>query len=52
VLKRSEQPWAGEIEDALARSWEAIPVGEQHVVFLRKESTVNSRRKESTVNSR
>jgi hypothetical protein len=43
VLKRSEQRWAGEIEDGLARSWEAIPVGEQHVVFLRKESTVNSR---------
>jgi hypothetical protein len=36
VLKRSDQPWAREMEDGLAGSWEAIPVGQQHVVFLRR----------------
>jgi hypothetical protein len=36
VLKRTDQPWAREMEDGLARSWEAIPVGRQHVVFLRR----------------
>jgi len=38
VLKRSDQPWAREMEDGLAQSWEAIPVGQQHVVFLRRPS--------------
>jgi hypothetical protein len=37
VLKRSDQPWAREIEDGLAGSWEAIPVGQQHVVFVRRQ---------------
>jgi hypothetical protein len=34
LLKRSEQPWARELELALSRSFEAVPVGDQHVVFL------------------
>jgi 4-amino-4-deoxy-L-arabinose transferase-like glycosyltransferase len=34
LLKRSEQPWARELEVALSRSFEAVPVGDQHVVFL------------------
>jgi len=34
LLKRSEQPWARAIELALSQSFEAVPVGDQHVIFL------------------
>ena len=34
VLKRSEQPWARELELALSGSFEAVPVGDHHVIFL------------------
>lgn len=33
ILKRADQPWAREIELALSRSFEAVPVGDQHVIF-------------------
>jgi hypothetical protein len=34
VLQRSEQPWSGEIEAALSRSFEAIPASGSNVIFL------------------
>jgi len=33
LLQRSEQPWSREIELALSRSFETVPVDDQHVIF-------------------
>ena len=34
LLKRSEQPWARDMEVALSQAFEAVPAGDQHVIFL------------------
>jgi hypothetical protein len=34
LLKRSEQPWARELELTLSASFEAVPVGDHHLIFL------------------
>jgi Dolichyl-phosphate-mannose-protein mannosyltransferase len=34
ILQRSEQPWSGEIEAALASSFESVPASGRNVIFL------------------
>ncbi len=34
VLKRGEQSWSRDLEIGLSRSFESVPVGDQHLIFL------------------
>jgi len=34
LLTRRDTPWAREVEAALSRSYPAVPVGADHVIFL------------------